>query len=90
MRVSTILDPRRLIWLTLLGALLGLGHVATTSWWAEAGSPRASTRIGAGGAPAPPSGGEAREAADPWERSPSGARLDSGYGPGEERPGLLP
>ncbi len=90
MRVSRILDPRRLIWLTLLIALLGLGHFATASWWAEAGSPIGSARIGTGGAPARPSDREVREAADPWERSPSGARLDSGYGPGEERPELLP
>ena len=90
MRVPRILHRQRLIWITLLLALLGLGHFATPSWWAEAYSPVASARIGPGGAPARPSDGEAREAADPWERSPSGARLDSGYGPGEERPGLLP
>ena len=90
MRVPRILDLQRLIWLTLLLALLGLGHFATPSWWGEACSPVASARAGTGGAPARPSDGEAREAADPWERSPSAARLDSGYGPGEERPGLLP
>ena len=90
MRLPRVLDPRHLIWLLLLLALLGLGHFATPSWWAEADSPVASARAGTGEAPARPSDGEAREAADPWERSPSGARLDSGYGPGEERPGLLP
>ncbi len=90
MRLPRVLDPRRLIWLTLILALLALGHFATPSWWAEAGSPMGCACIGTGGAPALPPDGEAREAADPWERSTSGAQLDSGYGPGQERPGLLP
>jgi hypothetical protein len=80
---------RRLGWLALLFAVLGLAHLAVPSWWAEAYGPPAPARPGSETA-AQDRCASVPGAGDPWARSPTGSPLDTGYGPGEERPRLLP
>ena len=90
------MQPQRLLslhiffWLLLLLALMDRGPLASAIRWAEACGPGATGCGRPGQPPTLHTGDEAREVADPWAFGSSGSRLDAGYGPGQQRPGLLP
>ena len=90
MERSRIATAEHLMWLALLMGLLGLGLVAKPPCWAAAWSSKACIGTYQGPGPAPRSGAEVHEAADPWAISPTGTRLGPGFGLGEARPALLP
>jgi len=90
------MQPQRLLylhilfWLLFLLALFGRGPLTRPTWWAEACGPAAAAAARIGPAVTPPNSDEPPEAADPWAFGPGGSRLDAGYAPGQQRPGLLP
>ena len=80
----------RLRWLLILLGLVGLGGMAHSAGWAEASHIAAFICPGVETATAQDLRERIPDVADPWALSPTGDPLDAGYGPGQERPGLLP
>ena len=90
MRGTTGAWFRRLCWLTLLLGALGLGHLTTPSRRADAHTGAVAARPEGETAATKGPYTSVPDQADPWALSPTGSSLDAGYGPGQERPGLLP
>lgn len=90
MRLTMRIWFRRLRWLALPVGLLAAAQLAAPCSCADACGLAPPDDTQSETATARDVSEDPLEPADPWALSSTGNHLDTGYGPGQERPGLLP